>query len=155
MGYYLRVLLTEWEERPLSDLVAFSREYGHELRPGAPLDDPAWRGADVYGPRTASPIELEVALDGGTPDCLLRAELDEFRAELEDSDGDPEVVAKIRSHLDRTRAIVAVRVLASDSERDIEAAHAVLAYYAQRDGVLFQADTEGFYEGEERILETG
>ncbi len=34
----------------------------------------------------------------------------------------------------------------------LEAAWAVLDYYAQRDGVLFHADAEGFYEGEELIL---
>jgi hypothetical protein len=58
----------------------------------------------------------------------------------------------VSSHLDRTQAIVAVRVLASDFERGLEAAWAVLDYYAQRDGVLFQADGEGFYEGEELIV---
>jgi hypothetical protein len=153
MGYYMRALLTEWDDRPLSALVAHSREYGHELRPDAPLDDPGWRGADVYGPDTTSPIELEVALDDGSPDCLLRAELDEFREELEGCEGDPEAVAKVSAHLDRTQAIVAERVLASDSERGLEAAWAVLDYYAQREGVLFQADADGFYEGEKRILE--
>jgi hypothetical protein len=155
MGYYIRVLLTEWEDRPLSELVAHSRKYGHELRPDAPLDDPAWRQADVYGPESTSPIELEVALDDGTPDCLLRAELDEFREELEDREGEPEAVAKVNAHLDRTQAIVAVRVLASDPEFGVEAAWAVLDYYAQPDGVLFQADGEGFYEGEDLILATG
>jgi hypothetical protein len=152
LAYYIRVLLTEWEDRPLGELVAHSREYGHELRPDAPLDDPGWREADVYGPESTSPIELEVALDDGTPDCLLRAELDEFREELEDSEADPEAVAKVRAHLDRTQGIVAVRVLASDSERGLEAAWAVLDYYAQREGVLFQADGEGFYEGEELVV---
>ena len=155
MGYYIRVLLEEWEDRPLGDLVAHSREYGRELRPDAPLDNPAWRDADVYGPDATSPVELEVALDDGTPDCLLRAELDEFREQLEDSEGDVETVARVKGHLDRTRAIVAVRVLASDFERGLAAAHVVLDYYAQRHGVLFQADGEGFYEGEELILATG
>jgi hypothetical protein len=148
----MRALLTEWEERPLSDLVAYSREFGHELRPDAPLDDPGWREADVCGPDTTSPIELEVALDDGTPDCLLRGELDEFRGELEDCEGDPEAVAKVSAHLDRTQAIVAVRVLASDYDRGLQAAWVVLDYYARRDGVLFQADAEGFYEGEKLIV---
>jgi hypothetical protein len=31
----------------------------------------------------------------------------------------------------------------------------VLAYYAQRSAVLFQADGEGFYDGEKLVLETG
>lgn len=87
MAHYIRVLLTEWENMPLGDLVSHGRKYGHELRPDAPLDDPEWREADVYGHESTSPIELEVALDDGTPDCLLRVELDEFREELEDSDG--------------------------------------------------------------------
>ena len=46
VGYYLRALVQHWEERPLSDLLAFCREYGHELRPEhpaqTPIDDPAF-----------------------------------------------------------------------------------------------------------------
>jgi hypothetical protein len=53
-----------------------------------------------------------------------------------------------RSHA----AIVGVRVLDSGPERGVEAAWAALHYYAQRDGVLFQADGVGFDEGEELIL---
>jgi hypothetical protein len=152
MGYYMRALLAEWEDRPLGELVEFSRAYGQELRTDARLDDPAWREADLLGTESTAPVELEVAFDDGTPDSLVREELAEFREELEDSDADPEAVGKVNAHLDRTQAIVAVRVLGSDSERGLEVAWAVLAYYAQRDGVLFQADGEGFYEGEELIV---
>ena len=53
---------------------------------------------------------------------MLRGELEEFREELEDCDGEPEAVAKVRAHLARTQAIVGVRVLASDSERGLQAA---------------------------------
>jgi hypothetical protein len=154
VGYYMRALLAEWEPRPLSDLIAFSREYGHELRvEGAAVDDAAWRDADVYGPESESPVELEVALDEGE-DSLLRGEVEEFREALEYAEGEPAAIGRVAEHLERTRAIVAVRVLASDSERGMEAAWAILAYYAQRDGVLFQADAEGFYDGEDLIVRT-
>ena len=43
--------------------------------------------ADLLGPDAAAPIEVEVALDDGTADCLVREELAEFREELEDADG--------------------------------------------------------------------
>lgn len=159
VGYYMRALLEEWEDRPLSDLLAFSREYGHELqveRPAeTPVDDPVWREADLLGPSGDAPIEVEVALDDGTDDCLVREELEEFREELEDADGSRRARRKVAKHLDRTRAIVGVRVLASDSDAGMESAWAVLAYYAQRSAVLFQADGEGFYDGEKLVLETG
>jgi hypothetical protein len=158
VGYYMRALLEEWEERPLSDLIAFSREYGQELRPErpaeTPVDDPAWREADLLGPNSTAPIEIEVALDDRTTDCLLREELNEFREELEGSDADPDALRIVATHLERTRAIVAVRVLASDSGNGLPAAWAVLAYYARRPGVLFQADGDGFYDGEELVLKT-
>ena len=87
----MRALLESWQDRPLSDLLAFSREYGHELRlerPGeTPVDDPIWREADLLGPNGSAPIEVEVALDDGTDDCLVREELEEFREELEDAEG--------------------------------------------------------------------
>jgi hypothetical protein len=160
MGYYMRVLLADWDERPLSDLLRFTKDFGCELRLGmerpdaASVDDPAWREADLLGPSSTAPIEVEVALDDGSPDCLVREERDELREELEDSDSDPSAKARVAEHLDRTRAIVAVRVLASDADDNLAAAHAVLAYYAQRPAVMFQADAEGFYEGEELIVET-
>jgi hypothetical protein len=156
----MRVLLEDWDDRPLSELVAFSQEYGYELRlgperPDTSLDDPSWREADLMGPDSTAPIELEVSLDDGSPDCLVREEADELREYLEDSDSDADAKRKVAEHLDRTRAIVAVRVLASDPDNGLATAHAVLAYYAQRPGVMFQADAEGFYEGEELIVETG
>lgn len=159
VGYYVRALLERWEDLPLSDLIAFSREYGHELRPErpgeTPVDDPAWRQADLLGPKSSAPIEVEVALDDGTADCLLRGELEEFREELEDSEGSRRARRMVAKHLDRTQAIVGVRVLASDSDNGLQDAWAVLAYYAQRSGVLFQADGEGFYKGEKLVVETG
>ncbi len=48
-----------------------------------------------------------------------------------------------------------VRVLASDSDEGLQSAWAVLSYYAQRPGALFQADGEGFYDGQKLILKTG
>jgi hypothetical protein len=159
MGYYMRVLLEEWDERPLSDLISFSRDYGELLRPArpdaTPVDNPGWREADLLGPSSTAPIELEVALDDGTADCLVREELGELREELDDSDSDAGAKRRVAEHLDRTSAIVAVRVLASDTDNGLAAAHPVLAYYAQRQRVMFQADAEGFYEGEELIVETG
>ena len=159
MGYYVRALLERWEDRPLSDLLAFSRDYGHELRlersAETAVDDPAWREADLLGPNAAAPIEVEVALDDGTPECLVRQELEEFHEELEDVEGSRWARRRVAKHLERTHAIVGVRVLASDSDEGLQSAWAVLAYYAQRPGVLFQADGEGFYDGEKLVLETG
>ena len=159
MGYYVRALLTEWEPRPLRELIDFSREYGHELRPErpeeTPLDDPEWRVADLLGPQSSAPIEVEVNLDDGKPDGMVREELREFRDEIEDAEAEADALRTVREHLDRTAAIVAVRVPASDADDGMDAAHAVLAYYGQRDGVLFQADAEGFYDREELIVETG
>jgi hypothetical protein len=159
VAYYLRVLLEEWDERPLGDLIAFTRDSGETLRPDrldtTSVDNPGWRAAELLGPNSTAPIEVEVALDDGTPDCLVREELGELREFLEDSGSDAGAKRRVAEHLDRTRAIVAVRVLASDTDNGRTSAHAVLAYYAQRPGVMFHADAEGFYEGEELIVETG
>jgi hypothetical protein len=158
MGYYVRALLTEWHERPLRELIDHSRAYGHELRPErpdeTPLDDPSWRDADLLGPGAQSPIEVEVAVDDGAPDGMVPSEVQELGDELEEADGPPEAIARVRDHLSRTKAIVAVRILASDSDLGAESAAAVLHYYAQREGVLFQADDDGFYDGDELIVRT-
>lgn len=75
MGYCVRALMGPWEDGPPSDLLAFSREDGHELRleraAETAVDHQAWREADLLGPDAAGLIEVEVALDAGTAECLV------------------------------------------------------------------------------------
>lgn len=159
MAYYMRALLREWKPRPLDELVAFSEEYGYPLRvrtvAEAPPRDPDSIEAELVGLNGSEPVAVEVALDEGMPDCLLREEVEEFRAELDDAVASADAKRKVRDHLDGTRAIVAVRVPASDSEEGLAAANTVLAYFKQRPGVMVQADGEGFYVGDDLIVETG
>ena len=63
MGYYVRVLLERWEDRPPIDLLAFSRRYGHELRldrsAETEVEDPPTPGGRLcrdHGKREAPPL---------------------------------------------------------------------------------------------------
>jgi hypothetical protein len=158
MAYYLRALLAEWERHPLADLVAFSEQEGWPLRPdetnATPLDDPDWREATLLGPDSTAPIEVEVALDDGSPQCLLRAELQEFREQVKDAGASLRVRKKAIAHLGQVKAVVAVRVPASDWDNALNAANTVISFYADRPGALVQADGEGFYDGRRLILAT-
>jgi hypothetical protein len=62
---------------------------------------------------------------------------------------------RVIAQLDRTEAIVAVSVPASDWDSALTAANRVIAYYAARPGAMVQADADGFYEGKRLVLATG
>ena len=156
MSYYVRALLTEWEPQPLDELLEHARQRGCELRPersDTATDDAGWAEVDLRGPGSTSPVTVEIALDDGDPHGLVREEVKEFHDELHDAEASQEAIEKVRDHLTQTRAIVAVRLPASDAEAAADAAEMVLDYYAQRPGVLFQMDADGFYDGDERIVE--
>jgi hypothetical protein len=84
----------------------------------------------------------------------LREELEEFREQVEDAGAPPRVRKKVIAHLNQIKAIVAVRVPASDWDNALNAASIVISYYADRPAALVQADGEGFYDGRRLILAT-
>ena len=151
MAYYIRVLLPDWEPRPLSDLLAHSADHGCTLRPESEddtrHDDADWDGARLLCPRSTTPVQVEITLERGTGESLLREELDEFREELEDAEGTEENRRRVAGHLDRTTAIVAARPLPADDDTALGAAKSVIAYYARRPGVLTQADADALRRG--------
>ena len=110
---------------------------------------------ELLGPGAETPLEVEVALPDSGPDSMLEAEIEEFRDVLEEAEGDPASIAQVREHLANTRAIVAIRLPASQGGRASEAARVVLSYYGQRSGVLFQMDADGFYDSDRRIVAVG
>lgn len=159
MSLFLRALLPEPDERPLRELLAFCSDRGHDLRAelgsGPAPDAVDWREAVLLAPGGDAMVELDVSVDDGAPDSLLVEELDEFRDLLEDADAPGGAVQRVSGHLDRTQAIVAVRVLASGGDEALQVARTVLDFYAGRPDVLLQVDGEGFFAGEELLVETG
>ena len=152
MGFYARALLRDPHEFGLRGLVDFAAQEGLEVRvePASVLDDATWSNAELWAAGAEVPVEVDVSRRSN-PDSLLHEEIEEFMDELDDADERiAGGVAKVRDHLAACHAIVAVRVLASDA-RGAEVGNCVLDWYAQRDGVLFQVDADGFYDGD-RLL---
>jgi hypothetical protein len=156
VGFYARALLRDAHEFGLRDLVEFAAREGLSVRvePASALDDPAWRDAELWGSEAEVPVEIDVSRRND-PESLLHDEVAEFDEALDDADERAsEGIARVREHLASAEAIVAVRVLGSDKRTGPTVGNCVLDWYAQREGVLFQVDADGFYDGDELIVST-
>jgi hypothetical protein len=154
VGFYARALLRNSHAFGLRGLVDFAASEGVTFRvePASAVDDGGWREAELWAPGAAVPVEIDVSRRD-EPASLLDDEITEFSDELEDADERvPGAAARIREHLAATRAVVAVRVLASDGHTGPAIGNCVLDWYAQRDDVLFQVDAQGFYDGDELLV---
>jgi hypothetical protein len=154
VGFHARALLRNSHAFGLRGLVDFAANEGviFRVEPPSAVDDRGWRAAELWAPGADVPVEIDVSRRDD-PASLLHDEIVEFADELEDAD---ERVAggtaRVREHLAATRAVVAVRVLASDQREGSAIGNCVLDWYAQRDDVLFQVDAQGFYDGDELLV---
>jgi hypothetical protein len=149
VGFYARALLRDSHDFGLRGLVDFAANEGVSIRvePPSAVDESGWRQAELWAPGAHVPVEIDVSRRN-EPASLLHDEIAEFDDELEAADERvPGGAAKVREHLAATEAVVAVRVLASDDRDGAAIGNCVLDWYAQRDGVLFQVDAQGFYDG--------
>jgi hypothetical protein len=156
VGFYARALLLDSHDFGLRELVDSAQADGIMIRvdPPSALDERGWRDAELWAPAAEVPVEIDVSRRED-PESLLHDEIAEFDDELADADEQtPGAIATVRQHLAATNAIVAVRVLASDQEHGPAIGNCVLAWYAQRDGVLFQVDAQGFYDGDTLLVAT-
>lgn len=155
VGFYARALLRDSHDFGLRGLVDFAAQQGVTIRlePHSAAEDRGWREVELWAPGADVPVEVDV--NRREPTSLLSNEIAEFVDELEDSDELFDgAAAKIREHLAATEAIVAVRVLVSDERDGPRIGNCVLDWYAQRDGVLFQVDDDGFYDGDKLLVAT-
>jgi hypothetical protein len=79
-------------------------------------------------------------------------EIEEFLEFLEDAP-DSTAKEKVLQHLRETKAIVATQLLGDVDDDDYAAAGTFLNFFVEHCGGMIQADAEGFYEGDELIVE--
>ena len=143
MGYYLRFF--DEEPKPLTIV---------DLEAGLKTVDAAFRfeqDGDLFrGDQLLAEVEINVPGEG-----VFEGELDEFLESIEAAGvDDPKGV---RDRISRARAIIALRVLrqARTSEATSELLQPAIDWIAGSRSGLFQVDGEGFYDGEELLLELG
>jgi len=83
---------------------------------------------------------------------LFEEELEEFREFAVDADGTDQARQQVLSHLDDTKAIVAIEVPASVSQVALPVASQLLRAISETCDGLVQADGEGFYRHDDADL---
>ena len=154
MGYYMRFISTDPRDLTLAVLRAALASLNSAYR----LDDTTGatatggESADLFfAPDTHAYGEVEINRPG---DGLF----DDERAELLEAlpeEGEPDALARVKTVLEGARTIVAVRVLSGgrSSDQAFERIDPLLEWLQTNRTGLLQADSEGYYEGQELILE--
>jgi len=171
MGYYVRVFCTapdvprlrsiqDWLHDQESTAVidepnhAIAAAAAGELRPPIlNLSNSNWEQIAISYKLGKPPILAECDRDDGTPDSTIREELEEFvqqLAEVEHSSARQRVL----DHLAATKFVVVCQLPVSSIDDDgYEANGDFLTYFVEHCGGMVQADAEGFYDGEELLVE--
>lgn len=149
MSYYVRAFCTTGVQPAMAAVLEYASALGWavKLHPEVTNVDPADPTWEQVGQH---PILLEVNRDGDGDQDLMREEIEEF---LEDvpNDGNRRRVEK---HLRATTFSVAAQLATDDIDDDgYNALGNVLRYFVANNGGMIQADGEGFYDGEELIVE--
>jgi hypothetical protein len=154
MGYYVRAFCTSSNLPPLRTIFDWAKSEGVSLEldtehVAADLDSPHWREAELRYKPGNQPIPVDVTR---STDELLSDEIEEFVEFLEDV---PDSAAKeeVLQQLRGTKAIVATQLLGDVDDDSYAAAGTFLNFFVEHCGGMIQADAEGFYEGDELIVE--
>lgn len=159
MGYYARAFCTSPDVPPLRQVLEWAEDRGVGLtigpgRAGVDLDSPDWREVELVYKQGRQPILCEVNRDDSSDDNLLREEVEDFLESLDDVDDSPDK-DRVVQHLRETRFVVASQLLTSDFDDDVyKAINTYLSYFVEHCGGMIQADGEGFYEGDDLIVES-
>lgn len=155
MAYYVRAFTAGLAATPLRAILEWARPHGAELvpEPGAPveLDRLDWRQAVILHPPTNRSFAVEATREGDDEN-LLREEVEEFVAELEDAPDSPER-RRVLDCLRQARAVVAAQLFQGRTDEGLEAAITFLQFFVADGAGMIQADEVGFFEGDELIVE--
>ena len=156
MGYYVRAFCTSSVVPPIRAVLEWTAQQGYTLQVDpdsaeVDLDSPDWQEVDIIYKDGKQPFVVGVDRDDGSEASLVRREIEEFEEFLADVTGPAK--ARVLTHLRATRYIVANQLLADVDDDGYEASSIFLTYFVEHCGGLIQADSEGFYEGDELIVE--
>jgi len=155
MAYYLRVFCTNGDPPVLRDLLEFAAERGTPLtidpEAAAAIDTDRLSSVDVRYKADKGPLVIELNRDTG-PDSLAHEEVAEFLELVEDARND-ERRRQVEQHLRATTFIVAEQLLGDIDDDGYNAAGNVLNFFVERHGGMIQSDGEGFYDGQDVILD--
>lgn len=152
MGYYVRAFCT-------ADTVPTLNELETQLKLTYPnirfeTEDPrdgAWNSFLLIYDESHKPVVVDCNPKEG-PDSLGYEETQEFIEELGKPGKDPAKI-KVLDHLKATKYIICCQLLSDIDEDGCQTYYDFLQIFIKERGGLLQADGDGFYEGEEVIVE--
>ncbi len=155
MAYLMRVFCTSGSPPALDDIFDWVSRRGTRLwiDDRVPNVDPAsvsWEQAAIGYRQGKTPFLAEV---NHTSDSDAKEEVEEFTELLADVPDTPHR-RNVLSRLERTTFIVANQIPTVDFEDDgYDAAGEFMLFFVEHNGGIIQADGEGFYDGQELIVE--
>lgn len=156
MGDYVRAFCALGEPPPLRRVLDHAREKDCPLRldpavSGTSPDDPGWEQVGLLYKDGKLPILLEANRnDGG--DSLAHEEINEFLELLKVAPRNSNR-RRVEDHLRATRFVIAAQIPRSDIDDDgYDANGWVMRFFLERNDAMIQADSEGFYDGDELIV---
>jgi hypothetical protein len=147
MAYFLRTFCTSVDLPTLREVFTSAENRGIQLVTSTDLDASAWQQAEIVYKPGRQPFVVEA--DSGE---FIEEEVAEFIELLEDVEDSP-AKERVLAHLGRTRAVIAAQILSDVDDEGYSAVQTFLNYFVDRCGGLIQADGEGFYEGDELVVE--
>ena len=141
----MRAVLADWHEPPFEDLATFIAETSpFRVQAAAGREWAEFEALNQEG-------ETVLAVDLWTG-AHAREEFEELEEFLGDLDGPAEAREAVRAHLRAASAVIGMQVLMSAYDESVAAANAIIDFLEQRERVLTQIDTVGWYDGPERLL---
>ena len=156
MGYYVRTFCTTPEVPTVRQVLDSVKAKGIDLQPAGPvdLDSHTWNQLALLYKKGKKPILVECNRDM-PGESLCKDEIAGFLEEiarLADSPGK----ARVIDHLKDTKFIIACQLPVlnmADDQTGYVANNAFLRHFEQYCSGMIQADGEGFYAGQELLLE--
>lgn len=160
MGDYLRVFCTKEIYPTINEILKWTKSKGYSLRVdknynNVDLDSTNWDEVAIIGEDGQRVFIAEINKESKEEDSLMRAEVNEFLQILKEVEDVPaEELAKVIKHLNKTKYIVALQVTCDyDGEEGDNSVSVFLKYFVDNCGGMVQEDGEGFYEGNNVIVE--
>lgn len=157
MGYYTRVFCRSAEKPTVKAILLYlDATMDFDIRTDLTPEEAGttnWNAFSLHYDEERLPILVECNMVTDT-DELGREEIAEFIEQVEDSGEADENTEKVIAHLQAARFIIACQLPVSDIDDDgYDVNGELMNYFTAHYEGMVQADGEGFYDGDELLVE--
>ncbi len=159
MPYRVRAFCTGSDVPALAQVFEYAKVQDVNLSPDethgtTDVGSPDWSEVEIFYNSEKRPLVVECNRDDGDNDCLARVEPQEYLEEI-GPPGLSRAKRRVIKHLKATKFIIASQLLGDIEDDGYNANGVFLNYFVEHCGGMIHADGEGFYDGDNIILEVG